>query len=168
MLNLSHNHLSGYIPLSVGSMNGLESLDLSFNKLYGPIPVSLASMDFLGHLNLSYNNLSGRIPRGPHINTLSGDGSAYVNNSFLCGYLTKNACEGDQSSDTGNSDYENEDDLDHTRDKWYFVGVVALGFIIGFWGLFFGLLLKKEIWWFGYWRFVDNVAAKMVHIFLKD
>ncbi|KAI3938966.1 hypothetical protein MKW92_050630 [Papaver armeniacum] len=170
MLNLSHNRLSGEIPSSVGRMNGLESLDLSYNKLSGLIPQSLASMDSLGYLNLSHNNLSGRIPRGPHIDTLSGDGdgSAYVNNSFLCGYLTNNACEGDQSRDTGNNDYENEDGLDHTREKWYFFGVVALGFIIGFWGLFFGLLLKKEIWWFGYWRFVDNVAAKIVHFFLKD
>ncbi|XP_026423533.1 receptor-like protein EIX1 [Papaver somniferum] len=168
MLNLSHNRLSGEIPSSVGLMNGLESLDLSYNKLSGVIPPSLASMDFLGYLNLSHNNLSGRIPRGLHMDTLSGDGSAYANNSFLCGYFTKNACEGDQSSDTGNNDYENEDGLDHTRDKWYFFGVVALGFIIGFWGLFFGLLLKKEIWWFGYWRSVDKVAAKIVHFFLKD
>ncbi|XP_026378529.1 receptor-like protein EIX1 [Papaver somniferum] len=162
MLNLSHNHLSGNIPFSVGNMKSLESLDLSFNKLSGLIPPSLASMDFLGYLNLSYNNLSGRIPRGPHMDTLSGDGSAYVNNNFLCGYLTKNACEGNLSSDTGNSLNE------YGQDKWYFYGIVAFGFIIGFLGLFFGLLLKKDKWWVGYWRAVDNLAVKSVRFFLKN
>ncbi|KAI3906940.1 hypothetical protein MKW92_001899 [Papaver armeniacum] len=161
MLNLSHNRLSGNIPLSVGSMNSLESLDLSFNKLSGLIPSSLASMDFLGYLNLSYNNLSGRIPRGPHIDTLSGDGSAYVHNNFLCGYLTKNACEGSLSSDTGNSLN------DYCEDKWYFYGIVAFGFIVGFLGVFFGLLLKKDKWWVGYWRAVDNLAVKIVRFFVK-
>ncbi|KAI3916479.1 hypothetical protein MKW92_007550 [Papaver armeniacum] len=43
-----------------------------------------------------------------------------------------------------------------------FYGDVALGFIVGFWGLFFGLLIKKEKWWCGYWRFVDTVATKIV------
>ncbi|KAI3971905.1 hypothetical protein MKW92_021634 [Papaver armeniacum] len=161
MLNLSHNRLSGNIPLSVGSMNSLESLDLSFNKLSGLIPSSLASMDFLGYLNLSYNNLSGRIPRGPHIDTLSGDGSAYVHNNFLCGYLTKNACEGSLSSDTGNSLN------DYGEDEWYFYGIVAFGFIVGFLGVFFGLLLKKDKWWVGYWRAVDNLAVKIVRFFVK-
>ncbi|XP_026420550.1 probable leucine-rich repeat receptor-like protein kinase At1g35710 [Papaver somniferum] len=168
MLNLSHNHLSGNIPLSVGSMNGLESLDLSFNKLSGPIPVSLASMDFLGYLNLSYNNLSGTIPRGPHFDTLSGDGSAYVNNSFLCGYLTKSICGDD--SDNGSTNYPSEvnrDEEDESKDKWYLFGVVVLGFIVGFWGLFFGLVLKKEKWWCPYWKFVDSIAVRTIQVFLR-
>ncbi|KAI3934353.1 hypothetical protein MKW92_048886 [Papaver armeniacum] len=168
VLNLSYNGLSGNIPPSVGSMNGLESLDLSYNKLSGLIPPSLASMDFLGYLNLSYNNLSGKIPRGPHFDTLGGDGSTYVNNTFLCGYLTENACEDDQSSNTDKTSTPDEDGQEDTRDNWYFFGVVSLGFIVGFWGLFFGLLLKKDKWWFGYWRFVDSVAVKMVQFFLKD
>ncbi|KAI3843967.1 hypothetical protein MKW92_001068 [Papaver armeniacum] len=168
MLNLSHNHLSGYIPLSVGSMNGLESLDLSFNKLSGPIPVSLASMDFLGHLNLSYNNLSGLIPRGPHFDTLSGDGSAYVNNSFLCGYLTKSIC-GDDSDNvyTDSPSEVNRDGEDESEHKWYLFGIVVLGFIVGFWGLFFGLVVKKEIWWCPYWKLVDSVAVRTIQFFLK-
>ncbi|KAI3958604.1 hypothetical protein MKW92_050591 [Papaver armeniacum] len=168
MLNLSHNHLSGNIPLSVGSMNGLESLDLSFNKLSGPIPVSLSSMDFLGLLNLSYNNLSGLIPRGPHFDTLSGDGSAYVNNSFLCGYLTKSICWDDSDNVNTNSPSEvNGGEEDESEDKWYLFGIVVLGFIVGFWGLFFGLVLKKEKWWCPYWKLVDSVAVRTIQFFLK-
>ncbi|XP_026420551.1 receptor like protein 23-like [Papaver somniferum] len=168
MLNLSHNRLSGNIPLNVGSITNLESLDLSFNKLSGPIPVSSTSLDFLGYLNLSYNNLSGRIPRGLHFDTLSEDGSAYVGNSFLCGFPIKNICESNQSSDTSDSNSLDENGQNDTRDKWYFYGILALGFIVGFWGLFFGLLMNKETWWFGYWRAVDIVVVKIVQFFAKD
>ncbi|XP_026444402.1 LRR receptor-like serine/threonine-protein kinase GSO1 [Papaver somniferum] len=112
-LNLSHNRFSSVIPQSIGSMNGLESLDLSFNKLTGLIPYSLPSMNSLERLNLSYNNLSGRIPRGPHFDTLSGDGSAYLNNSLLCGFYTNNTCEADQRTDAtdGNSPNQGHEDV---------------------------------------------------------
>ncbi|XP_026415880.1 receptor-like protein 56 [Papaver somniferum] len=136
-------------------MNGLESLDLSFNKLTGLIPYSLPSMNSLGRLNLSYNNLSGTIPRGPHFDTLSGDGSAYLNNSLLCGFYTNNNCEADQRTDATDGNSPNEDD----KDKLLLYAIIALGFAVGFWGLFFVLLLKKQKWWFPYWRLVDVVAV---------
>ncbi|KAI3908096.1 hypothetical protein MKW92_049616 [Papaver armeniacum] len=161
-LNLSHNRFSSVIPQSVGSMNGLESLDLSFNRLIGLIPNSLASMSSLERLNLSYNNLSGKIPREPHFDTLSGDGSAYLNNSLLCGFYTNNTCEADRKTDAadGNSPNEgHEDDKEDAKDKLLLYAIVALGFAVGFWGLFFVLLLKKQKWWFPYWRLVDVVAV---------
>ncbi|KAI3943266.1 hypothetical protein MKW92_010947 [Papaver armeniacum] len=162
MLNLSHNGFSGIIPASVGNMTGLDSLDLSFNKLFGQIPESLASLDSLGLLNLSYNNLSGRIPRGPHLDTLSGDGSAYLNNSFLCGFPTNNICEGDQSTnDSSPPNNVEEDYQDDAKDKLLLCAIAALGFGVGFWGLFFVLLLKKEKLWFPYWRLVDMVARRV-------
>ncbi|OVA04842.1 hypothetical protein BVC80_5433g1 [Macleaya cordata] len=161
MLSLSHNRFSGKIPASVGYMTDLESLDLSFNRLSGEIPQSLTSMDFLTYLNLSYNSLSGRIPRGLHFETLSVDGSAYIGNPLLCGVPTKNCCKGDPCSSTEDPTKE-EDDQEDAREKWLFYGVVALGFIVGFWGLFFVLLLRKEKWWFGYWRVVDTIAARIV------
>lgn len=170
-LNLSHNHLSGIIPLNVGNMSGLESLDLSFNKLSGHIPESLISIGSLGYLNLSYNNLSGKIPREAHFDTLSGDGSAYANNSLLCGFFTNKTCEADQRSsatDRSSPNESNEDGKEDVKDKLLLYAIVALGFGVGFWGLFFVLLIKKEKWWFGYWRFVDVVAVRVVNCMLKD
>ncbi|XP_026444304.1 probable LRR receptor-like serine/threonine-protein kinase At4g36180 [Papaver somniferum] len=167
-LNLSHNHLSSVIPQSIGSMNGLESLDLSFNKLTGLIPYSLASISSLGKLNLSYNNLSGKIPRDPHFDTLSGEGSAYLNNSLLCGFYTNNTCEADQRTDATDSDSTNEDDKDDAKDKLLLYAIVALGFAVGFWGLFFVLLLKKQKWWFSYWRLVDVVAVGVANCTWKN
>ncbi|XP_026441994.1 receptor-like protein EIX2 [Papaver somniferum] len=139
-----------YDYTSVGNMTGLESLDLSFNKLFGKIPESLASLDSLGFLNLSYNNLSGRIPRGLHLDTLSGDGSAYVNNSFLCGIPTNNICEGDQGTNTTDISSPPNDFEEDAKEKLLLCAIVAVGFVVGFWGLFFVLLLKKEKWWFPY------------------
>ncbi|OVA19240.1 Leucine-rich repeat [Macleaya cordata] len=166
MLNLSHNRLSDKIPMTVGNMTSLESLDLSFNNLSGDIPQSLTWIDSLGTLNLSYNNLSGSIPTGPHFDTLSGDGdSAYIGNEFLCGIHSRKSCEGDPNISTDpnllNDEDEDEDEED-AREKWLFYGVVALGFIVGFWGLFLVLLLRKEKWWFGYWRVVDTIAARIL------
>ncbi|KAI3897732.1 hypothetical protein MKW92_043859 [Papaver armeniacum] len=170
-LNLSHNRFSSVIPQSIGSMNGLESLDLSYNKLTGLIPYSLASMSSLQRLNLSYNNLSGTIPREPHFDTLSGDGSAYLNNSLLCGFYTNNTCEADQRTEAtdGNSPNEvYEDDKDDAKDKLLLYAIVALGFAVGFWGLFFVLLLKKQKWWFPYWRLVDVVAVGVANCMWKN
>ncbi|KAI3943655.1 hypothetical protein MKW92_005999, partial [Papaver armeniacum] len=113
-------------------------------------------MDSLGFLNLSYNNLSGRIPRGLHLDTLNGDGSAYVSNSFLCGFPTNNICEGVQSTNTTEEDYQ-----DDAKEKLLLYAIVVVGFIVGFWGLFFVLLLKKEKWWFPYWKLVDIVAGRV-------
>ncbi|KAI3967965.1 hypothetical protein MKW92_044007 [Papaver armeniacum] len=165
-LNLSHNRFSGFIPQSIGYMSGLESLDLSFNKLSGIIPHSIALMDSLEKLNLSYNNLSGMIPREPHFDTLSGDGSAYSNNSLLCGFYTNHTCEGDQRSNAAGSNPLNEsyeDDNEDAKEKLLLYAIVALGYAVGFWGLFLVMLLKKQKWWFGYWRLVDAVAMRVAN-----
>ncbi|XP_026441684.1 receptor-like protein 9DC3 [Papaver somniferum] len=166
MLNLSHNHFHGKIPSSVGNMTGLESLDLSFNKLSGEIPMELASASYLGYLNLSYNNLSGRVPEDVHFQGLGGDGSAFLGNELLCGVPTKKRCDGDpigptSSGGTGdNTNLHVTRDEDGARDKMLLLVSVILGVGVGFWGLFLGLLCRKN-WWFGYWRVVDTVAGKI-------
>ncbi|OVA19241.1 Leucine-rich repeat [Macleaya cordata] len=169
MLNLSHNRFSGEIPKNVGDMIRLESLDLSFNTLSGDIPQSLTWIDSLGYLNLSYNNLNGMIPRGPHFDTLSVDGYAYIGNTLLCGFPTNKSCDqGDSNNNTDTSMHKDEDDQEDAREKWLFYGVVILGFGVGFWGLFLVLLLRKEKWWFGYWRVVDIVVARIVGCMWKN
>ncbi|XP_026416064.1 LRR receptor-like serine/threonine-protein kinase GSO1 [Papaver somniferum] len=162
MLNLSYNHFSGSIPANIGDMSGLESLDLCYNELSGNIPQSLTSMDSLGFLNLSYNKLSGRIPEGTHFETLSWDGSIFTGNDLLCGVPTEKICEGDQNISSTNEvedyDQENANEL---------CIAVATGIGVGIWGLFFLLLIKKEKWWSGYWKFVDSIAVRTIRCFHK-
>ncbi|KAI3943137.1 hypothetical protein MKW92_000748 [Papaver armeniacum] len=153
-LNLSHNHLSDDIPASIGDMSNLVSLDLSFNSLSGKIPQSLTSLDFLGILNLSYNELSGKIPEGIHFGTLGGDGWAFVGNALLCGEPTKKVCEVEED--------DRENDQEDASEKLILYSVIFVGFGVGFWGLFFVMLINREKWWFPYWRFIDLVVAVII------
>ncbi|XP_042404825.1 receptor-like protein EIX1 [Zingiber officinale] len=90
-LNLSRNNLRGKIPYTIGGMISLETLDLSFNNLSDVIPQSLTTLTALSHLNLSYNNLSGQIPSGNQLQTLE-DASIYKGNVYLCGDVIQKNC----------------------------------------------------------------------------
>lgn len=61
-MDISHNNLSGNIPLALRVLQGLISLNFSNNQLCGSILESLANMAHLESLDLSENNLSGKIP----------------------------------------------------------------------------------------------------------
>ncbi|KAK9196078.1 hypothetical protein WN943_004206 [Citrus x changshan-huyou] len=63
-LDLSHNHLTGPIPLAAGNLKSIPHLDLSKNKLSGEIPSSLGSCVGLEYLNLSINSFHGPIHPG--------------------------------------------------------------------------------------------------------
>ncbi|KAL6839531.1 hypothetical protein ACP4OV_030801 [Aristida adscensionis] len=57
-LDLSHNQLSGQIPLDIGGLINLGSLNISHNQLSGQIPSTLGEC-----MDLSQNNFSGEIPQ---------------------------------------------------------------------------------------------------------
>ncbi|KAL2502434.1 putative leucine-rich repeat receptor-like serine/threonine-protein kinase [Forsythia ovata] len=61
-LNLSGNHLNGYIPLELSKMNMVLAIDLSSNNLSSTIPSQLGSCIALEHLNLSRNIFEGPLP----------------------------------------------------------------------------------------------------------
>ncbi|XP_052181025.1 putative receptor-like protein kinase At3g47110 [Diospyros lotus] len=62
VLNLIENQLSGNIPSELGSMfPQLQHLGLSHNHLTGPLPVSLPNFSNMEHLELSGNHFSGKI-----------------------------------------------------------------------------------------------------------
>uniref|UniRef100_A0A453PZH8 non-specific serine/threonine protein kinase n=1 Tax=Aegilops tauschii subsp. strangulata TaxID=200361 RepID=A0A453PZH8_AEGTS len=61
-LNLSHNKLRGKIPSALGACIRLEALNLDRNLLEGSIPESLTNLKGVKVLDFSQNNLSGTIP----------------------------------------------------------------------------------------------------------
>ncbi|XP_021832957.1 probable leucine-rich repeat receptor-like protein kinase At5g63930 [Prunus avium] len=154
-LNLSMNRLSGSIPTEIGNLSQLETLDLSLNHLSGRIPQSLSSLTFLSNLNLSYNNLSGEIPLGNQLQALP-DSSIYEGNPFLCGFPLSIKCFEDGNSTP--KDPKDNDNEDGNEKFWFYVSM-ALGFIVGFWGVF-GTLIVKKSWRYAYFRWFDEIKDK--------
>ncbi|XP_025810628.1 probable LRR receptor-like serine/threonine-protein kinase At3g47570 [Panicum hallii] len=62
LLSISNNQLSGQIPSTLGQCVHLESLHMEGNLLEGKIPKSFSDMRGIIELDLSRNNLSGEIP----------------------------------------------------------------------------------------------------------
>ncbi|KAM3220865.1 receptor-like protein 56 [Capsicum annuum] len=139
-------------------MISLESLDLSYNHFTGEIPVTLTLLDFLAYLNLSYNNLSGLIPTNPHFDTLYQDGTAYIGNKYLCGAPDGMSCSnsnGPSTNETAENRYDQENVL--------FVVVIFSGFVTGTSGVFLLLYLIDDNWRNRYWRAVHEIVLKIVN-----
>ncbi|XP_009627877.1 receptor-like protein EIX1 [Nicotiana tomentosiformis] len=155
-LNLSRNNLTGNVIQGIGKMEKLESLDLSRNQLTGRIPTSLAQLHFLSVLDLSSNNLSGKIPSSTQLQSF--DPSSYEGNNELCG-LPLAECPEDrdiQSPFVDHSKINNLDKDDKILSFGFYV-CVASGFILGFWGVIFTLVLKQSFR-DAYFQKLTNVA----------
>ncbi|KAF5794302.1 putative non-specific serine/threonine protein kinase [Helianthus annuus] len=138
-LNLSHNHLSGSIPDSIGNMKALNSLDFSDNQLSGTIPPSMAALNFLSSINLSHNNLSGRIPTGKQLQTLI-DPSIYAGNRDLCGAPLQNNCSKPEINPPAT---RSKNKYNGPRKVWFYLDITC-GFATGFWGIIGVLAFKKQ------------------------
>ncbi|KAF9622373.1 hypothetical protein IFM89_031176 [Coptis chinensis] len=155
-LNISRNHLIGKIPENIGQMKRLESLDFSSNHLSGSIPPSISAISTLAILDLSFNNLSGAIPSGTQLQT----NSSYIGNSELCGFpLEKKCFHDEQSQAPSHNDLKGQAEKDDLKINWFYIGIVS-GFVVGNWGVYVVLLLKKT-WRRAYFRFCDDIYDKL-------
>ncbi|KAB1224332.1 hypothetical protein CJ030_MR2G004237 [Morella rubra] len=161
-LNLSRNLLSGTIPQSIDSLKDLNFLDLSRNHLSGPIPQSLATLSLLGYLNLANNNLSGKIPTGTQLQSFSA--SVYAGNRYLCGLPLPTKCLGDEATQGPPSSGKHEDvsvqEHANSYDQLWLYSSIALGFIVGFWGVCGSLLLKSS-WRRAYFQSLENIGDRI-------
>ncbi|XAR53563.1 Non-specific serine/threonine protein kinase [Bertholletia excelsa] len=71
IVSLAHNNLTGKIPVSIGSLQQLETLHLRDNEFQGEVP-SLKNCTLLKIIDLSANRLTGEIPAwiGTHLPSL--------------------------------------------------------------------------------------------------
>ncbi|KAE9592556.1 putative non-specific serine/threonine protein kinase [Lupinus albus] len=151
-LNLSRNNLSGKIPLRIGRLTSLEFLDLSRNHLSGSIPSSLTQIDRLTMLDLSHNHLSGKIPTGTQLQSFNA--SNYEDNLNLCGMPLQKLCTEEEPSKEPLGKFD--EDEDSIFGHGFYISM-AIGFVIGFWGVI-GPILVSRSWRHAYFRFFNNLS----------
>ncbi|KAF8025143.1 hypothetical protein BT93_F2095 [Corymbia citriodora subsp. variegata] len=86
-LNLSWNHLSGVLPMEIGNLKHLDTLDVSGNILEGKIPSSTGNCDGLTVLRLRNNLFHGSIPQ--QMSSLRGIEDLDLSNNNFCGEIPK-------------------------------------------------------------------------------
>ncbi|KAL6195037.1 hypothetical protein ACLB2K_030659 [Fragaria x ananassa] len=161
-LDLSNNNLSGNIPEQTANIKGMRQLDLSMNQLSGNIPMSFTSLHFLSKLNVSFNNLEGPIPSSTQLQSF--DASEFEGNLNLCGDPLPNKCKRTKGTDEPDMNSTDADMKEH-QFPWFYISA-ALGFIIGFWGVFGSLVLLKK-WRYAYYQFLDNVYDRFMVMILN-
>ncbi|XP_039017454.1 leucine-rich repeat protein 1-like [Hibiscus syriacus] len=82
LAELYKNNIQGTIPVELGNLNSLISLDL-YNNISGTIPRSLGKLKHLVFLRLNDNKLTGPIPR--ELGGVSSLKVVDVSNNDLCG-----------------------------------------------------------------------------------
>ncbi|XP_037495906.1 probably inactive leucine-rich repeat receptor-like protein kinase At5g48380 [Jatropha curcas] len=85
VLDLSHNNLSGEIPVSIANCSFLNVLILDNNRLTGQIPTEIGLLSRLRRFSVANNLLSGPVPNfNPNFTAWVGS-DGYANNEGLCG-----------------------------------------------------------------------------------
>ena len=82
---LTRHGLVGAIPMEIGHLANLESLDLSWNDLAGAIPPELGKLANLESLDLGWNDLAGAIP--PELGKLANLESLALGGNDLAGAI---------------------------------------------------------------------------------
>lgn len=87
-INLMFNNLEGKLPISIGDLNHLESLELSFNKISGKLPAALGKLKKAKILAFNGNNLSGTIPN--QIGNMPALTELHLSSNKICGLVPVN------------------------------------------------------------------------------
>ncbi|XP_068316510.1 receptor-like protein EIX2 [Pyrus communis] len=153
-LNLSRNNLTGPITPMIGKLESLQSLDLSRNHIYGGIPTSLFQIYGLGDLDLSNNNLSGKIPMGTQLQPY--DSSDFAGNPLLCGIPLQQLCSPEETSPEEQPMFGDQVKENDGLITTGFYLSLALGFVVGFWGVCGSLIFIKS-WRYTYYKFLNCV-----------
>nr|XP_027082484.1 receptor kinase-like protein Xa21 [Coffea arabica] len=74
-LVVSSNKFSGEVPSTLGDCSSMQYLDMQSNLFNGTLPPALASLKGIQFLDLSHNNFSGQIPRD--INSIDTKGNEF-------------------------------------------------------------------------------------------
>jgi EIX receptor 1/2 len=156
-LNLSRNLLTGIIPQNIGDLERLESLDLSSNYISGVIPPSLATLSFLSYLNLSNNNFSGKVPTGTQLQGFNA--SSYAGNRDLCGLPLQKKCLEDEATQDPKIGSTHQEQEDSNERLWFYMSI-AVGFVVGFWGVC-GTLVLKSSWRHAYFQFLERMGDRI-------
>ncbi len=84
-ISLIADSLKGHLPVSLGGLNKLDTLDVGYNSLTGSIPDSLGSLSSLGYLSLHFNNFNDTLPAS--LGKLTKLYIAYINNNAIKGHI---------------------------------------------------------------------------------
>ncbi|XP_039036734.1 receptor-like protein EIX2 [Hibiscus syriacus] len=148
----------------------MKNIDLSRNKLTGEFPIGLCNLAFLDtshsskpliidaieSLELVLQQLIGKNPNRES----APDAQRFIQlrrQSISLWVPLSTSCPGDTISPTTPYSRDGGD----SKDKLFLYLSIAMGFIVGFWGVC-GTLVLKESWWHAYFRYVDELKEKVL------
>jgi len=120
--------------------------------MLGSIPSSLSQINWIG---VSHNQLSGEIPTSTQLQSFNA--SSYEDNLDLCGPPLVKLCV--VGKPPHGPKVEVQDDEDLFLNHGFYISL-TFGFVIGFWGVFGSILIKRS-WRHAYFKFMNNLVDKI-------